>query len=81
MTFFVGQIVECIDPGPNAALTKGTQYTVTSINLPFLRVDCEPRGSSELERGYYAWRFRPLNTRKTDVFTEVLNPKQTEVVA
>ena len=73
--FHVGQKVVCVDAKRfEVYLTQGAIYTVTSINFPWLRVDCTPGPlvqSEESRCGYKHTRFRPLTETKISTsFTE-----------
>jgi hypothetical protein len=76
LMFRVGQKVVCVNAKECGLLIKGQIYTVLSLNPRgcegAIEVDCAP--SSSGCRGYFAWRFRPLVERKTDisVFTKML---------
>lgn len=89
--FYVGQKVVCVDVSVGAAglpvrtISLGDIYTVTG---------CRKFGSTEAiwvaeakpeyeEWGFYAYRFRPVVERKTDIsiFTDMLKPKSSEVAA
>lgn len=78
--FRVGQKVVCVDASGTFHLEKGAIYSILSIEVadisgsPILQVDCRPDIFGC--RGYYATRFRPLVSRKTDIsiFTALLTP-------
>ena len=86
MTFRVGMKVVCVDASEyEGMLDQGAVYTITSINWPYLRVDCRTLSgrTDEMARGYRHGRFRPLVERKTsiEIFTAMLNPSKRRVSA
>ena len=82
MAFYVGQKVVCVDASRAPLLEKNKVYKITSIQLPYLRVDCPPDGvtGTESDRGYQQWRFRPVVEPNTDIsiFTAMLDPARIE---
>ncbi len=84
--FRVGQKVVCVDASEfEQYLDQDAIYTVTSIRMPFISVNCRPgpiETTTEAARGYYARRFRPIVERKTDIsiFKAMLTPAGKEKV-
>ena len=77
--FRVGQKVVCVDASRfEQYLDEGRVYTITSINAPYLRVDCRSANvtGGPDDYGYDASRFRPIVERKTDIsiFKAMLTP-------
>lgn len=79
--FHVGQRVICIDPVDD--LRRSALYIVTLVGggeySEFIGVD----GSCFKGADFYAWRFRPIVERKTDIsgFKAMLNPSNQKVTA
>lgn len=89
MTFRVGQKVVCVDAdGSAGCLEKGRTYIIggaeiDALNGAVVRLADGPLNPDRMlpHRGWWASRFRPVVTRKTDisVFTAMLSPaKQKE---
>jgi len=87
MTFRVGMKVACVDVSGDAKyfLNLNATYEITSINWPFLRVNCRPDGFSggEADCGYHHTRFRPIVERKTsiEIFKRMLVPSRQKETA
>lgn len=75
--FHVGQKVVCVNPVDDLKL--GEIYTITASHKEFVGVD----RSYFCGLDFYAFRFRPIVKRKTDIsqFKAMLNPQKTEVTA
>lgn len=86
MGFYVGQKVECIDARPNRyglilSIKKGAIYTVSNVMISWSGegidlLECPVPVTPRNLPGYYAWRFRAVVERKTDIsiFTDMLLP-------
>jgi hypothetical protein len=84
--FHVGQKVVCVDittpsaknyPFFNTFLKKGNIYTVRSCHQHSYEGETGPAVCVNDMRTYWAFRFKPLIERKTDIsiFKKLLNPK------
>ena len=77
MTFRVGQKVVCVHPVDD--LVKDAVYEVLAIGLSWRNTQMLDVNDSQFGcLAFYAWRFRPLVERKTDIsiFTAMLNPSK-----
>ncbi len=74
--FYIGQKVICVDDSNTACVKKDSIYIIEGFEGAYSGIPCLVLvgvcDDGKPGRGMYAYRFRPLVEKKTDVFQKML---------